>query len=70
MREKIKGSKIVLSEAPMGDVPAGILLKSPKLITKDCIGFICADAHKGQKEYNLPEKVARKDITGVYIRMM
>lgn len=73
MRVFVKGTKIELSEAPPIDVPDGLLVRSPKLLVNKDMGLImtlATDIRKGQKTYNLPAKLTKKDVTGIYLRML
>jgi len=38
--------------------------------TKQVIEEVTIDVHKGQKEYDLPEGVAKKDIEALYLRVL
>ncbi|MFA5395222.1 MAG: hypothetical protein WC346_04310 [Methanogenium sp.] len=85
MKVKVKGTKIILSETPVRDVAGAlfiiyyrqehqqkdsVILLTKKGKTKSNLhqGFL--DVHKGQKEYNLPEGVAKKDIEALYLRVL
>ena len=88
MKIGIKGTKIILSEAPVRDIVGAFFLiykheakeekskiytgkvSSPTISTKQSIEDVTIDAHKGQKEYDLPEGVVKKDIEALYLRVL
>lgn len=95
MKVKIKGTKIVLSETPIRDVPGAFFLiykryfpsfkkikpknyngkipllgETKNVETKQRIEDVTIDVHKGQKKYDLPEGVAKKDIEALYLRVL
>lgn len=66
MNVRLKGNKIVISQAPVQDVPGAFLIISPKLK-----GFeVIMDAKAGQKEYEIPSELTREDIEAVYLRVI
>lgn len=76
MKIKIKGKKIVLSEAPVQDVAGAffliynlkehkknaVILLNKREEFKESVRQVFIDAKKGQKEYGLPEEVSKKNI--------
>lgn len=89
MQVTIKGTKIVLSEAPVRDIVGAFFLiykrevkeeKTSKIYTgkdsfkkmpvKQSIEDVTTDAHKGQKEYDLPKGVTKKDVEALYLRVL
>ena len=66
MKVIIKGKKIILSNTPTQDVAGAFLIISSKLEGNEVI----LDAHKGQKEYRLPEEVDKKDVEALYLRVI
>jgi len=84
MKIKVKGTKIILSETPVRDVVGAFFIiyqlkehkqdsvilinKRGKIKSNAHQGFF--DVHKGQKEYDLPEGVAKKDIEALYLRVL
>jgi hypothetical protein len=63
MKVTIKGTKIILSEDPRQDVYGALLImtvEDNKMI----------DVKKGQKEYDLPEGITKKDIEALYLRIL
>ena len=65
MKVSIKGKKIVLSDVPNKDVAGAFLIMSTKASEA-----IITDAHKGQKQYDLPEGVSKEDIEALYLRVL
>ena len=65
MKVIVKGTKIILSDSPRQDVAGAFLIISPKLDD-----YSITDVHKGQKKYDLPEKVDKKDIEALYLRVL
>jgi len=65
MKVTIKGGNIVLSNTPAKDVAGAFLIISSKLDD-----YFITDAHKGQKEYKLPEGVTKKDVEALYLRVL
>jgi hypothetical protein len=43
---------------------------SSTISTKQSIEDVTLDVYKGQKEYDLPEGVAKKDIEALYLRVL
>lgn len=84
MKVAIKGKKIILSETPGQDVAGAFFLiynlKEPKQNSvmllnkkeefKQSVHQTFLDVKKGQKEYNLPEGVFKKDIEALYLRVI
>jgi hypothetical protein len=66
MNVRLKGNKLILSEAPKRDVAGAFLILSTKLEHFEVI----FDATTGQKEYELPNELTRKDIEAVYLRVL
>jgi len=65
MKVEIKDNKIILSNTPLQDVAGAFLIISKKLD-----GTPMIDVHKGQKEYDLPKDVVKKDIEALYLRVL
>lgn len=71
MKVIIKGTKIILSETPIRDVVGAFFLIYKQKVGKEVkIEDVTIDVHKGQKEYNLPEGVTKKDIEALYLRVL
>lgn len=66
MKVRLKGDKLLLSEAPVRDVKGAFLILSCKPEATE----IMMDAVKGQKEYEVENGVTRKDIEAVYLRVL
>lgn len=84
MKVEIKGTKIILSETPRQDVAgalfliyqlkehkqSSVILLNKKGKTKSNVHQSFIDVCKGQKEYNLPKGVVKKDIEALYLRIL
>jgi hypothetical protein len=63
MKVSIKNKKIILSEDPRQGVDGALLVmtvEDNKMI----------DVKKGQKKYDLPEGITKKDIEALYLRIL
>lgn len=70
MQIKIKGNKLILSEAPKKNVYGAFIIKRNKRSQDDTNTLIFADANEGQKEYELPEGLTKNEILGLYLRVL
>jgi hypothetical protein len=67
MKVGIKGTKIVMSHTPTQDVPGAFFLIYKY---KDKINDKTIDVKKGQKHYDLPDGIVKKDIEALYLRVL
>jgi hypothetical protein len=86
MKVIIKGTKIIVSEAPKQDVPGAFLLlykdQEKEIISeiivrgkkrtkvKEIVKDVTIDAKNGQKEYDLPNGIEKKDVEALYLRVL
>jgi len=86
MKVIIKGTKIIVSEAPKQDVIGAFFLvykcQEKEIISeiivrgkkqtkiKEVIKDVTMDAKKGQKEYDLPDGVEKRNVEALYLRVL
>jgi hypothetical protein len=63
MNVRLKGNKLILSEAPARDVEGAFLILTPS-------NEVMMNATKGQKEYEIEGDLTRKNIEAVYLRVL